>query len=123
MSEHTKKPSKRERLEMAAWGIHPGIGKDMIFQGLDGEGGFSFRSPSSVWFWVTAVPALSMAIFIAASVLGFTIWTPALFVAAGFGLAGMVSMTIAYRAFLLRGWGQAIMDIEHAKRKEHHYGK
>lgn len=122
MSKAQKRPTRKERLDWAKLGaIHHKSGADMMFRGLNGEGGFAFRSPLHVWFWLTAFPALSMGVFCAASVVGFTSWPPALFVAAGFGFAGMVSMTIGMRALATRGWAQAIMDIEHRKRKEQQY--
>jgi hypothetical protein len=116
-----KTPHKRAAKQSTR--VAKAIGDDFKAFAVNPNEGFIFRSSESVWFFVTVLPSLLMACCFGAMLMGLVAWPPLLFAAAGFGLLAIVWLFSALAWFKARGWGLAIMEIEHKKRKEQQYGK
>ncbi len=83
---------------------------------------FKLRNTSDVWFILTVVPMVAASGTAASAVIGFTVWAPALFIAAALAMVAWPFFWGSYTWLETRGWGDAIVEIEEKRRKAWTYG-
>jgi len=91
--------------------------------GLNPISGFAFKSPAEVWLWLVGAPVITMSGAVTAFVVGSTVWPLALLIAAGLAALSAWLMGGSFAWLNVRGWGVAIMEIEHRRRKADVYKK
>ena len=109
-------PSSKKQRRTAA-----GLSQQYTHWGLNPISGFAFKSPLAVWLWLVGAPVLTMSGAVTAFVVGSTVWPLALLIAAGLAALSAWLIGASFAWLNVRGWGEAIMEIEHKRRKADAY--
>jgi hypothetical protein len=110
----SNKQTRRSLAELSQqytrWGLNPVLG-------------FAFRSPAQVWLILVGAPVLTVSGAVTAFVVGSTVWPLALLISAALATLSAWLIGASFAWLNVRGWGAAIMEIEHKRRKADAYGK
>ena len=78
---------------------------------------FYYRNATHVWIHLVLLPALTAMSALGVMLIGFMAWAPLLFVSVPLGLFAVFYGWSAYVWMNARGWGNAIIEIEHKSGK------
>ena len=99
------------------------LSQEYTHWGLNPLSGFAFRSPAEVWLYLVGAPVLTVSGSVTAFVVGSTVWPLALIIAAALGAVSAWLIGASFAWLNVRGWGDAIMEIEHKRRKAEAYAE